>query len=72
VVYQGFAGALASFLNTGNPNAKKLTNSSQPAVPEINKTGNEWVIEGRGFRNVKVGQLEARCAFWRGMVVDLY
>lgn len=63
MIYQGFAGAYASLIQTGNPNTNKLTNSSQAAVPNI-RTGNEWGISMSGFSNTKVKQLKERCGFW--------
>ncbi|TGO30314.1 hypothetical protein BPAE_0006g00540 [Botrytis paeoniae] len=67
LIYQGYAGAFASFMATGNPNQHKLTNASEPGVPEVN-TGMEYVIASAGFENVGIDvgrhSLEARCKFW--------
>jgi carboxylesterase type B len=71
LVYEGFAGAFASFVQTGDPNAHKLTNASQPAVPELHRSGEEWVIQEDGFRVVKVDQLGPRCEFWRRVATDI-
>ncbi|MCJ1371785.1 hypothetical protein MMC20_003004 [Loxospora ochrophaea] len=67
LIYTGFAGAFASFFQTGDPNAHKLTNASQPGVPLLASTGEEFVVESDGFENVQIGMLESRCAFWRGV-----
>ncbi|KAJ5523345.1 hypothetical protein N7513_012889 [Penicillium frequentans] len=67
VVYLGYAGAFASFFQTGDPNAHKLTNSSEPGVPELQKTGEEFVIVDHGFENVRLVQLKKRCDFWRSI-----
>lgn len=67
LIYEGYAGAFASFMATGNPNEHKITNATQPGVPELD-TGMEYVIVSDGFENVGInvgGQsLEARCKFW--------
>lgn len=62
LVYDGFTGAFASFSQTGDPNAHKLTNGSEPGVPESWKTGEEYVIEADGFENVKSQDRTAECA----------
>ncbi|KAJ5663511.1 hypothetical protein N7507_004242 [Penicillium longicatenatum] len=67
VVYEGYAGAFASFFQTGDPNAHKLTNSSELGVPELQKTGEEFVIVDHGFENVRLVQLRKRCDFWRSI-----
>ncbi|KAJ5677560.1 uncharacterized protein N7477_003193 [Penicillium maclennaniae] len=67
IVYEGYAGAFASFFQTGDPNAHKLTHASEPGVPELRITGEEFVIVDHGFETVKLAQLEKRCEFWRGL-----
>lgn len=64
VVYQGYAGAFASFFQTGNPNAHKLTNSSELGVPLLKRTGKEFVVVDNGFQNIRIDQLKRRCDFW--------
>ncbi|CAG7920492.1 unnamed protein product [Penicillium olsonii] len=64
VVYEGYAGAFASFFQTGDPNAHKVTNSSQPGVPGL-KSGKEFVVVDDGFKQVEFGELKSRCDFWR-------
>ncbi|KAL4968662.1 putative carboxylesterase [Aspergillus stella-maris] len=69
LTYKGFAGAFASFFQTGDPNAHKLTSDDVVGVPEISETGEEFVIGEGGFENVRLRELEERCEFWRGVGV---
>jgi hypothetical protein len=71
LIYSGFTGAFASFFLTGDPNANKLTNESEPGVPENWATGEEFVIKSDGFENVKVEMLDKRCGFWREVAADV-
>jgi hypothetical protein len=64
LIYDGFTGAFASFMQTGDPNAHKLTPANVPGVPE-RSTGEEFVIEPTGFANIRIDQLRKRCAFWQ-------
>ncbi|USW58859.1 Putative carboxylesterase, type B, alpha/Beta hydrolase [Septoria linicola] len=66
-IYEGFAGAFASFFKTGDPNAYKLTNSSQAAVPELNQGGEQWIIGSNGFATGPTDMLQRRCAFWQSV-----
>jgi carboxylesterase type B len=62
--YQGYAGALASFFATSNPNALKLTGPSVPGVPPLD--GDErWIIDSKGFDVAPIAELKDRCDFWR-------
>jgi len=70
-IYDGFTGAFASFFQTGNPDAHKLTTASQPGVPESWLTNKEFVIEGTGFANVDTSMLEARCSFWKSVADEI-
>ncbi|KAK5128406.1 hypothetical protein LTR85_003074 [Meristemomyces frigidus] len=70
-IYEGFAGAFASFFQTGDPNAHKLTNASVPGVPESRQTDEEFVIEADGFSNVPTSMLERRCDFWRSVAGEI-
>ncbi|KAH8651340.1 Alpha/Beta hydrolase protein [Xylariales sp. PMI_506] len=63
VIYQGFAGAFASFVQTGDPNANKLTNSSVVPVPEIS-SGKQYTITDEGFSAGRLVELPQRCGFW--------
>ncbi|PYI30515.1 alpha/beta-hydrolase [Aspergillus indologenus CBS 114.80] len=65
LIYDGYAGAFASFFQTGNPNAHKLTEAAQPGVPLLRATGREFVVAADGFADVKLVELPSRCAFWR-------
>ncbi|KAI0537608.1 carboxylesterase [Xylaria digitata] len=62
--YRGYAGALASFFMTGDPNALKLTASNVSGLPELS-TGQEWVIDSPGFTGTELAQLRERCVFWK-------
>ncbi|KAH7126865.1 Alpha/Beta hydrolase protein [Dendryphion nanum] len=63
LTYQGFAGAMASFVQTGDPNVHKVTNESVVGLPEIEQ-GQQFVIRKNGLANGKTDLLEERCAFW--------
>lgn len=63
LTYQAYAGALASFVQTGDPNAHKVTNASVSGVPEI-RTGRQFLVTAEGLREGPVDMLEKRCAFW--------
>lgn len=67
LIYLGYTGAFASFFQTGDPNAHKLTDSSQPGVPELNETSEEFVIQADGFDNIPIEMLERRCEFWKSV-----
>jgi hypothetical protein len=64
--YQGFAGAFASFFETGNPNAHKLTNDTVAGVPELHLE-KQFLIAQDGFSDVSIAQLTRRCDFWRSV-----
>ena len=65
IVYDGYAGAFASFFQTGDPNAHKITDSAELGVPELQDTGDEFVVVANGFENIRLVELEKRCDFWR-------
>jgi hypothetical protein len=67
VVYEGYAGAFASFIQTGDPNVHKLTDASQPGVAVIQRTGEEFVVVDNGFESTRLTQLKKRCDFWKGL-----
>jgi hypothetical protein len=54
---------MASFVQTGDPNAHKITNSSVSAVPST-KSGKQFVVRTGGVAEEGIGGLEKRCAFW--------
>ncbi|KAK2004635.1 carboxylesterase [Colletotrichum falcatum] len=62
--YQGYAGAFASFFQTGDPNTLKLSPSAAADVPSL-KDNKEWVVGAAGFVTVRQDQLERRCGFWK-------
>ncbi|KAI1176756.1 carboxylesterase [Nemania sp. FL0916] len=62
--YKGYAGAMASFFMTGDPNALKLTGEDVPGLPDL-RTGREWVIDSAGFMSAKLVEFKERCAFWK-------
>lgn len=63
VTYQGYAGALASFVQKGDPNLHKVTNGSVAGVPAI-ESGEQFVVTSGGLKQGKLVMLEERCAFW--------
>jgi len=65
--YQGYAGAFASFFETGDPNAHKLTNDSVAGVPEL-QSEKQFVIAQDGFSDVSTAQLtQRRCDYWKSV-----
>lgn len=68
--YAGIAGAMASFFQTGDPNAHKLTDGSEAGVPEL-RTGKEWVVKADAFEQTDIDMLKTRCAFWRENAKDI-
>tara|TARA_R110002003_G_scaffold288_16_gene18491 strand:+ start:19727 stop:21373 length:1647 start_codon:yes stop_codon:yes gene_type:complete len=63
LTYQGYAGAMGSFVQTGDPNAHKVTNETIPEVPEIGSR-KQFLVTSGGLRQGPIAQLEERCAFW--------
>lgn len=63
VTYQGYAGAMASFVQTGDPNSHKVTNASVLGVPGV-RSGKQFLVTSGGLGNGRLGMLEERCAFW--------
>ena len=66
LIYGGFAGAFASFFETGDPNAHKVTNDSVSGVSSL-QSQSEFVIGESGFSNVDITQFKERCDFWRSV-----
>lgn len=54
---------MASFIQTGDPNAHKITNSSVASVPGLDE-GKQFLVQSQGVDSQEIGQLEERCAFW--------
>ncbi|UPX13791.1 uncharacterized protein EKO05_0004290 [Ascochyta rabiei] len=63
LTYRGYTGALASFVQTGDPNTHKLTNASVPSVPAV-RTGSQFVVAADGLGQGRIARLQERCAFW--------
>lgn len=63
LTYQAYAGAMASFVQTGDPNTHKITEKSVPGVPEL-RQDKQFVIRSGEVAVGEVHQLEKRCAFW--------
>lgn len=71
LIYKGYAGAFASFFQTGDPNAHKLTGGNETGVPESRRTNNEFVIEADGFKYTSTKILAERCGFWLDVSEDV-
>jgi hypothetical protein len=58
---------MASFIQTGDPNAHKITNASVVDVPEV-EDGKQFVVRNNAVRIDEggIGMLEGRCEFWLG------
>ncbi|RAL63259.1 hypothetical protein DID88_004336 [Monilinia fructigena] len=69
-IYQGYTGALASFMATGDPNAHKITDATQPGVPALSSE-TQFVVAGEGLENAAIDggeqSLEERCKVWAGV-----
>ncbi|OAL56717.1 alpha/beta-hydrolase [Pyrenochaeta sp. DS3sAY3a] len=63
LTYQGYAGAMASFVQTGDPNKHKVTNASIPGVPGV-ETGKQFLVTAGGLKQGGIAALEERCEFW--------
>lgn len=70
LTYDGFAGAFASFFETGDPNANKVTSENIPGVPLLSSSA-EFVIENSTFANIGIPQLRERCAFWQSVADEV-
>ncbi|KAG9530030.1 carboxylesterase, partial [Aureobasidium melanogenum] len=64
--YQGYTGAFASFFETGDPIAHKLTNESVAGVPEL-QSEQQFLISQDGFSDESITQLISRCNYWRSV-----
>ncbi|KAL8381752.1 hypothetical protein RB595_005833 [Gaeumannomyces hyphopodioides] len=60
--FLGYTGAMASFMATGDPNARNLTVDS--TVPALD-TGYQFHVRTEGFGQLKLSQLPERCALWK-------
>lgn len=61
---------MASFVQTGDPNAHKLINASVPRVPRVDE-GKQFLVTAQGIRQGGVSELERRCGFWLGVAGQL-
>lgn len=64
LVYNGYAGALASFVSTGDPNAHKVTNNSIVGVPSVS-SDKQFVVQAGGFKQDEIKTFQQRCEFWQ-------
>ena len=63
LTYEAYTGAMASFVQTGDPNAHKITNSSIAGVPSVDR-GRQFVVRKNGVAEGPTESLERKCAFW--------
>ncbi|CAO2657585.1 Nn.00g037110.m01.CDS01 [Neocucurbitaria sp. VM-36] len=66
LTYEAYAGAMASFIQTGDPNAHKVTNGSVAGVPDV-EDGEQFLVTAQGVKTGGIQMLEERCAFWLGV-----
>ncbi|KAL9086747.1 MAG: hypothetical protein Q9159_003966 [Coniocarpon cinnabarinum] len=66
LIYDGYAGAFASFFATGDPNAHKLTPADVSGVPTL-QSQREFEIANDSFSDMHFSDLAKRCAFWRSV-----
>ncbi|XPS71369.1 hypothetical protein M3J09_003555 [Ascochyta lentis] len=66
LTYQAYTGAMASFIQTGDPNTHKVTNASVAGVPPV-RAGLQFVVAKEGVRQRGIEALEGRCGFWVGV-----
>ncbi|KAF2691907.1 alpha/beta-hydrolase [Lentithecium fluviatile CBS 122367] len=74
IIYQGYTGGMASFIQTGDPNAHKITNASVAGVPRV-KEGKQLLVRGAGsgerLAQGEIDMLEERCGFWLGVAGEV-
>ncbi|KAH8649083.1 Alpha/Beta hydrolase protein [Xylariales sp. PMI_506] len=70
LLYQGLAGAYSSYVQTGDPNAHKLTNSSIREAPNIH-TGLQYSFGSHGIRTGRLVELPERCGFWLSIASEI-
>lgn len=54
---------MASFVQTGDPNTHKTTNTSVVGVPDVEQ-GRQFLVTAGGLKQGSIVLLAARCAFW--------
>ncbi|PSR80824.1 carboxylesteras-like protein [Coniella lustricola] len=69
-IYKGFVGAFASYLETNDPNALKLTPANVSGVPPLS-SGKEFNINSTGFTDIKLTQFVERCDFWKSVAAKI-
>jgi hypothetical protein len=57
---------MASFIQTGDPNLHKVTNSSIPGIPNVEE-GKQFLVTASGLRQGGINALEERCKYWAGV-----
>jgi hypothetical protein len=57
---------MASFIQTGDPNAHKVTNTTVSGVPDVEE-GKQFLVTSSGLRQGEISMLEARCKYWFGV-----
>lgn len=57
LTYEGYAGAMASFVQTGDPNG------SLDGVPGVEE-GRQFLVTAGGVKQGGIQMLEERCVFW--------
>jgi len=57
---------MASFIQTGDPNAHKVTNASIPGVPALDE-GKQFLVTAGGLSQGDMALLEKRCGFWKNV-----
>ncbi|KAJ4373948.1 hypothetical protein N0V83_002687 [Neocucurbitaria cava] len=63
LTYEAYVGAMASFIQTGDPNAHKVTNGSVAGVPGVQQGGGkQFLVTAAGIRTSGVRMLEERYA----------
>lgn len=69
-IYHGYTGAFASFFETDNPNALKLTGANDSGVPPL-ASGKEFNINADGTIDIQLTQFKTRCAFWKSVAAKI-
>lgn len=69
-IYHGYTGAFASFFETNDPNALKLTGVNDSGVPPLSNNA-EFNVNAAGFAELKLTQLKTRCDFWKSVAAKI-
>ena len=54
---------MASFIQTGDPNAHKVTNATVAGVPDVEE-GKQFLVTSSGLRQGVISMLEDICKYW--------